>query len=208
VSHSRPNIGHYARDGMAQASSFESSLCHRVSDAINDNDISRRSSSKLLHHESPIVNDDDLNEITISSIQNQSNSSSNHHGLSLIDSSSYHTHPVQNSSLTTSSSIKIAVQKSSSTSAKHPLVVSSLSNHSLCKRTNTPIYSQEQSQQLSIASSKRENLLSSAIISRSTSKQSIVDTLARKSSTAPVALAQQCSSAEHDNVHATHRGDD
>ena len=90
MSHNRPHIGHYARDGMAQASSFKSSIRYQVCNSTTDNDIVRLSSTKPSQQGYSSIIDDDLCEITISPTTNKkvslSSPSPNHHTSSLTHS--------------------------------------------------------------------------------------------------------------------------
>ena len=99
---------------------------------------------------------------------------------------------------TESNIVKIPIQPLSSSSPKHPLGSSS-SIHSLTKQPN-PLSQQQQSRPLSNAR-------------QSTSRQSIIDTIAtkltavRKSSTTALNLAQQRLSTDNVNLFSTYQGD-
>jgi hypothetical protein len=223
VSHSRPNIGHYARDGMAQASSFKSSIRRQVCNSNTDNDIARLSTTKPSEQGHSSIINDDLCEITISPTTNKiissSVSSPNHHVSSLTHIIPLTSSDSQKSPSTASTIVKIPIQPSSSSSSSPPKhsLGSSTSIHSLSKRTN-PI-AQQQSRHSSLTSSIRGGgsggvgSINPSNPVRSTSRQSIFDTLAttltavRKGSTSALALAQRRLSTDNANLFSAYQGD-
>ncbi|CAF4093518.1 unnamed protein product, partial [Rotaria magnacalcarata] len=66
INFNRPLSGHYARDGMAQTSSFKSSIHNQVCNSNIDSDIARLSSIKSSQQVVPSNIHDDLYEIRIS----------------------------------------------------------------------------------------------------------------------------------------------
>ncbi len=200
-----PIFGRYIRDGMAQASSFKSSIRYQVCNSAVDNDISHLSSIKPTQQVFSPNTNDELCEITISPTINKktslSLSSPNHHTSSLT-----HLIPTATSSGGhTSSSIESGTiiksnppPSSSSPPPKNPLGSSSSIN-SLSKRTHTQ-------QRPSINSSIPSN------IRQSVSRQSIFGTLAttltavRKSSSSALALAQQRLSIDNGTLFSGYQG--
>lgn len=196
-----PILGHLIRDGMAQASSFNSSIRYQVCKSVADNDISRFSSIKSTQQDFSSIHDDELCEITISPTTNKTTSvslrSPNHHTSSLT-----HLIPGISTGGQTSSSVESATliqqKETSSPSQKHPLG-SSLSISSLKKQTNPQ---HRPSINSSIPSHNRQSI----------SRQSIFGTLAttltavRKSSTSAFALAQQRLSTDNGNLFSGYQG--
>jgi hypothetical protein len=216
VSYNRPNTGHYARDGMAQASSFKSSIRYQGCNSTINNDISRLSSTKPSQQGHSSITDDDLCEITISPSTTKnispSLSSPNHHSSSLTHLIPLTSSTNQKSSSTESTIVKIPILPSSSSATfppKHPLGSSLSSIHSLPKRTN-PV-PQERSRHSSTTSSIRGSIIPAGA-RRSTSRQSVFDTLAtkltaaRKSSTTALASAQQRLSTDNANLFSAYQG--
>ena len=229
---SRPNLGHYARDGMAQASSFNSSKLYQVCNTTTDNDISRLSSTNLSeqrHLSNPI---DELSEITISpstttTTTNKTLSSSNHYTLSSLT----HKIPLTSSTIEKKSSFDsttINIPTQPSLSSKHPPLGSLTSIHSLSKRK----HSRQSSRNPSLRSTDSATVIQTPLPSpppppltsgenphptvknRSTSRQSIFDTLAttltnvRKNSTTALNAAQQNLSTDNNaNLFNSYQGD-
>ena len=208
----RPNIGHYARDGMAQASSVDSSIRYQVCNSTIDNDISRFSSSKSSEQRHSTNPPDDLREITISPSTIQPISSSfsfpNHHTSSLTHLIPLTSSVPRISPSTESTIVKIPIQSASSFSSKHPL--GSLSSiHSLNKR---PKSSSQHSRHSSFRAATTE-LHPTNTPHRSTSRQSIFETLAttltakRKTSTAALSTTQQNVATDNANLFSGYQGD-
>jgi len=195
VNHSRPNIGHYARDGMAQASSIDSSIRYQVCNSTTDNDISRLSSTKLSEKRHSSTPNDDLCEITILPPPTKKASSPNHHTSSLTQLI-----PLR-SSVPESTSIKIPA----SLSSKHPLgsLPSVQSPSRPSRRSSTNSSPHGDGGEVNPTTTARH----------STSRQSVFDTIAtkltavRKSSTSALAVAQQSLSAENANLFSSYQGD-
>jgi hypothetical protein len=176
----RPIVGHSIRDGMAQASSFKSSIRYQVCNSAGDNDISRYSPIKTNQQSFSPVKNDDLCEITISP------SSPNHHSSSLT-----HLIPTistfgQTSSSTESTNLIKSIQPLSSL-PKYSLG-STLSISSNPKPTNTPPHRQSLSRQ-SIFGTLATTF-----------------TAVRKSSTTAFALAQQRLSTDNGNLFSGYQG--
>jgi len=205
VNLTRPNIGHYARDGMAQASS---SIRYQVCNEITDNDISRLSTSKSFPKSSSTLKIDDRNASTFStSISQQKVSSPNHHVSTSIE-----THPVSSSRSIDSTREKCL---SSTISPSNPRV-SSESIQSLSKRSKTPLNSNpNQSQRSSDGLSNRLSLVPTNIhrsSSKSLANETTTTATARKNSIPPSAVAQtsqpqQRLSTDNANLFSTYQGD-
>jgi hypothetical protein len=199
-----PVFGHYIRDGMAQASSFKSSIRYQVCNSAVDNDISHLSPIKSSQQPFSSITDDDLCEITISPATNKktslSLSSPNHHTSSLT-----HLIPATTSSCghTSSSVESTIIIKSIQPPSSSPLPKTPLGSSSSINSLSKPRNAQQRS---SINSSVPSN------IPQSSSRQSIFGTLAttltavRKSSSTALALAQQRLSADNGTLFSGYQG--
>ena len=214
---SRPKIGHYTRNGMAQISSFNSSIPYQPCNSITDNDVSPLSSAKSIYQKHSSIIDDSLCEITVSpstveQIPPPSSSSSDCHISSLVYLNPLESSASLKSFSTESDPVKIPIESSSipSSPSEHPLDTST-SIHSASKQTTR--LSQQQPSHPLTAKSPIYDVVTPSNTHQTTSQRPVFDILAKKikpvrqNSISATVSVQQHSSTDNDNLLPVYQGE-